>query len=63
MPRDNIKCSQCNKTFPSGHEYRIHWEKHLDKFLKKQKQCEIPIGKRVLTILLGVIPKFIKRLL
>ena len=26
MPRDSIKCSQCEKTFPGGYEYRMHWE-------------------------------------
>ena len=39
MLRNTIKCSQCNKTFPGGYEYRMHWEKHLDEFLKKEKQC------------------------
>ena len=36
MPRDTIKCSQCDKTFPSGYEYRMHWEEHLDEFLKQK---------------------------
>ena len=36
MLRDSIKCSQCDETFPSGYDYRMHWEKHLDKFLKEQ---------------------------
>ena len=36
MVRHSIKCSQCDETFPSGYEYRMHWEKHLDEFLKEQ---------------------------
>ena len=36
MLRDTIKCSQCDKTFPSGYEYRMHWEEHLDEFLKQK---------------------------
>ena len=35
MVRNNIKCSQCDKTFPSGYEYRMHWEvKHFYPYLK-----------------------------
>jgi hypothetical protein len=37
MVRDSIKCSQCDKTFPSGYEYRMHWETHLDQFLDDEK--------------------------
>tara|TARA_Y100000768_G_scaffold109991_3_gene80898 strand:- start:3742 stop:3861 length:120 start_codon:yes stop_codon:yes gene_type:complete len=33
-----IKCSQCNKEFYTGADYRIHWEKiHLKQFIKKNK--------------------------
>ena len=35
--RDSIKCSQCDETFPGGYEYRMHWEKHLNEFLKLKK--------------------------
>ena len=35
--RNMIKCSQCQETFPGGHEYRMHWEIHLDEFLKNKK--------------------------
>jgi|TARA_R110000772_G_scaffold44531_2_gene102398 hypothetical protein len=38
MLRDSIKCSQCDETFPSGYDYRMHWEKHLDEFLKEKKE-------------------------
>ena len=27
-------CSQCNEEFATGYEYRMHWEKHLDDYLK-----------------------------
>ena len=37
VSRDSIKCSQCDETFPGGHEYRMHWEKHLNEFLKLKK--------------------------
>ena len=37
IKRNSIKCSQCDETFPGGHEYRMHWEIHLNEFLKKQK--------------------------
>ena len=37
MVRHTIKCSQCDETFPDGFEYRMHWEKHFDEFLNKQK--------------------------
>ena len=31
-----IKCSQCNEEFPSGYEYRLHWEeKHFYPYVKK----------------------------
>ena len=29
-----IMCSQCNEEFATGYEYRMHWEKHLDDYLK-----------------------------
>ena len=32
-----IKCSQCDETFFGGYEYRMHWEIHLNKFLKNKK--------------------------
>tara|TARA_B100000925_G_scaffold50011_1_gene32602 strand:- start:2688 stop:2834 length:147 start_codon:yes stop_codon:yes gene_type:complete len=35
--RKIIKCSQCDLEFSSGHDYRIHWEKHLNDFLDKKK--------------------------
>jgi uncharacterized Fe-S center protein len=47
MYKHSIKCSQCDETFPGGYEYRIHWEKHLDEFLKKQKECGIMNGRKV----------------
>lgn len=34
--RNSIKCSQCDETFSSGFDYRIHWEKHLDEFLRNK---------------------------
>ena len=35
MVRNIIKCSQCDKEFPSGVEYREHWEeKHFYPYLK-----------------------------
>ena len=27
-------CSQCNEEFATGYEYRMHWEKHLEDYLK-----------------------------
>ena len=27
-------CSQCNEEFAKGYEYRMHWEKHLEDYLK-----------------------------
>jgi uncharacterized C2H2 Zn-finger protein len=39
MPKNIIKCSQCNAVFSGGHEYRAHWEeKHLDDALKFVKE-------------------------
>ncbi len=35
--KHTIKCSQCEETFSHGFEYRMHWEKHLKEFLKKEK--------------------------
>ena len=35
--KHKIKCSQCNATFKHGFEYRMHWEKHLEEFLKKER--------------------------
>lgn len=33
-----IKCSQCDKTFTGGYDYRIHWEKaHLDNAIKQNE--------------------------
>tara|TARA_B100000902_G_C27104217_1_gene810316 strand:+ start:218 stop:358 length:141 start_codon:yes stop_codon:yes gene_type:complete len=33
--KKKIKCSQCNKEFEHGFEYRMHWEKnHLDYAIK-----------------------------
>lgn len=29
-----ILCSQCNESFDSGYDYRMHWETHLDDFFK-----------------------------
>ena len=40
MVRHTIKCSQCDETFPDGFEYRMHWEKHFDEFLNKQKMSK-----------------------
>jgi len=37
MNKHIIKCSQCEKMFPAGYEYRIHWEKHLDEYLELTK--------------------------
>jgi uncharacterized C2H2 Zn-finger protein len=35
MVRNIIKCSQCEMEFPSGVEYREHWEKvHFYPYLK-----------------------------
>ena len=31
-----IKCSQCDEEFPSGYEYRLHWEqKHFYPYITK----------------------------
>tara|TARA_R110002012_G_scaffold65029_1_gene170722 strand:+ start:309 stop:440 length:132 start_codon:yes stop_codon:yes gene_type:complete len=35
--KHTIKCSQCDEQFSGGFEYRMHWEKHLEEFLKKEK--------------------------
>jgi len=33
--RNSIRCSQCYEEFPSGFEYRLHWEtKHFYPYLK-----------------------------
>ena len=35
VKKNIIKCSQCNKEFPGGFEYREHWEKvHFYPYLK-----------------------------
>ena len=34
MAKKIIKCSQCNKEFETGFDYRMHWETHLDDFFK-----------------------------
>ena len=35
VKRNIIKCSQCDAEFPSGVEYREHWEeKHFYPYLK-----------------------------
>ena len=35
MGKNIIKCSQCDKEFPGGYEYRMHWEKaHFYPYLK-----------------------------
>tara|TARA_A100001388_G_scaffold96672_1_gene70385 strand:- start:1460 stop:1633 length:174 start_codon:yes stop_codon:yes gene_type:complete len=35
VKRNMIKCSQCDAEFPSGVEYRDHWEeKHFYPYLK-----------------------------
>tara|TARA_R100001463_G_C3403773_1_gene208296 strand:- start:174 stop:317 length:144 start_codon:yes stop_codon:yes gene_type:complete len=38
VKKPTIKCSQCDATFSHGYEYRIHWEKHLDEFIEKEKR-------------------------
>ena len=39
IKKDIIKCSQCERTFPGGFEYRMHWEKeHLQEALNKIKE-------------------------
>ena len=38
MKKPIIKCSQCDIVFYSGHEYRLHWEKHLDEYLERKKK-------------------------
>ena len=38
MAKKIIKCSQCNKEFETGFDYLMHWEKHLDDYLKKNKK-------------------------
>ena len=38
MAKKIIKCSQCNKEFETGFDYRMHWETHLDDYLKKNKK-------------------------
>jgi hypothetical protein len=40
MDRNIIRCSQCEETFPGGFEYRMHWEKHLNEFLKTKNERE-----------------------
>jgi hypothetical protein len=27
-------CSQCNEEFTNGYDYRMHWEKHYDDYIK-----------------------------
>ena len=31
-------CSQCNEEFTNGYDYRMHWEKHFDKFLEDKRK-------------------------
>ena len=38
MGRKIIKCSQCDQEFETGFDYRMHWETHLDEYLKKVKE-------------------------
>tara|TARA_B100000927_G_C16083929_1_gene316324 strand:+ start:316 stop:453 length:138 start_codon:yes stop_codon:yes gene_type:complete len=38
MGKKIIKCSQCEEEFETGFEYRMHWETHLDDYLKKIKK-------------------------
>ena len=38
MGKKIIKCSQCDQEFETGFEYRMHWETHLDDYLKKVKK-------------------------
>jgi len=36
--KHTIKCSQCDKTFVGGYDYRIHWEEaHLDNAIKQNE--------------------------
>ena len=36
MGKKIIKCSQCDKEFENGYEYRLHWEiNHFYQYLKK----------------------------
>ena len=36
--RNIIMCSQCYEEFPTGYEYRLHWEeKHFYPYLKNNK--------------------------
>ena len=37
MGKKIIKCSQCDQEFETGFDYRMHWETHLDDYLKKIK--------------------------
>ena len=38
MRKNIIKCSQCDKEFPGGYEYRMHWEQvHFYPYLKKDE--------------------------
>ncbi len=45
MGKKIIKCSQCNKEFETGFEYRMHWETHLDDYLKKVNRKNANIKK------------------
>jgi hypothetical protein len=38
MDKKIIKCSQCEQEFETGFDYRMHWETHLDDYLKKVKK-------------------------
>lgn len=33
-----IKCSQCDEEFENGFNYRVHFETHLDEYLKRLKK-------------------------
>ena len=41
MGKKIIKCSQCDREFETGFDYRMHWEKHLDEYFKKIKGVDI----------------------
>tara|TARA_R100000742_G_C4264090_1_gene81971 strand:+ start:907 stop:1041 length:135 start_codon:yes stop_codon:yes gene_type:complete len=42
MGKKIIKCSQCEEEFDNGYDYRMHWEKHFDKFLEdKRKNVQV----------------------
>jgi hypothetical protein len=38
MGKKIIKCSRCDQEFETGFDYRMHWETHLDEYLKKIKE-------------------------